>query len=48
VLIQSSLPWALNTRSSASCEYEILVSLSSWRKSSFTIEGGVSLGFKDV
>lgn len=42
------LPWALNTLSSASCEYEILVALRSWRNSSFTMDGGTSLTFKDA
>lgn len=42
------LPWALNTLSSASWEYEILVALRSWRNSSFTMDGGTSLTFKDA
>lgn len=42
------LPWALNTLSSASWEYEILVALRSWRNSSFTTDGGTSLTFKDA
>lgn len=48
VINELVLPWALNTLSSASCEYEILVALRSWRNSSFTIDGGTSLTFKDA